>query len=184
MGLATILALVTFNLVGCGGDEFDRAAWTERGEKAVGPFKVKLMGALKEGLKDGPESAIEVCQLVAPGIAGEVCPAGAELGRTSHRLRNEFNAPREWMQPLLENYVANPGKTGSEVVQLEDGGVGYVEPIFVKGMCLACHGSVLSADVGSSIDEHYPRDQARGFEEGDFRGLFWVEFRDLEKDEG
>jgi hypothetical protein len=84
------------------------------------------------------------------------------------------------MQPLLDGYVATPGKTEPEVVQLKDGGVGYVEPIFVKRMCLACHGSAISPGVVSLIEDYYPRDQARDFKEGDFRGLFWVEFRVVE----
>jgi hypothetical protein len=82
----------------------------------------------------------------------------------------------------LDGYSRTPGKTEPEIVQLEDGGVGYVEPIYVKRICLACHGSALSPSVASRIDEHYPQDEARGFKEGDFRGLFWVEFRELEKD--
>jgi hypothetical protein len=180
MGLAMILAVFTINLFGCGSEEFDRATRIERGEKAVSPFKKRLMGALMEGLEDGPEAAIEVCQIVAPEIAEEVSSAGVELGRTSHKLRNERNVPRDWMQPLLDDYVATPGKTEPEVVHLKDGGVGYVEPIFVKRMCLACHGSAISPGVVSLIDEYYPRDQARDFKEGDFRGLFWVEFRDVE----
>ena len=180
IGLAVILAFFTINLFGFGAEEFDRAPWIERGDKALSPFKKGLMGALIEGLEDGPEAAIEVCQIVAPEIAEEVSSAGVELGRTSHKLRNKRNAPRDWIQPLLDGYVATPGKTEPEVVQLEGGGAGYVEPIFVKRICLACHGSSLSPDVASCIDEHYPRDRARGFEEGDFRGLFWVEFRDVE----
>ena len=116
---ASVFALITLQLIGCGKVEFDRAAWVERGEETLRPFKMKLMVALKEGLKDGPESAIDVCQLVAPEIAEEVSAAGVELGRTSHKLRNEHNAPREWMRPLLEGYVAAPGKTEAEVVRLE-----------------------------------------------------------------
>jgi hypothetical protein len=177
-----VIALIPLILSGGGGEEFDRTAWVERGQEALSPFKTKLMGALSKSLKDGPQAAIEVCQLVAPKIADEMSSAGVEIGRTSHKLRNERNAPREWMRPLLESYVAAPGKTEPEVVRLEDGAVGYVEPIFIKGMCLACHGSALSPDVASRIDERYPRDQARNFEKGDFRGMFWVEFSEVERD--
>ena len=180
MGLTMILAFFTINLFCCKAEEFDRAAWIERGEKVLSPFKKSLMGALMEGLEDGPEAAIEVCQIVAPEIAEEVSSAGVELGRTSHKLRNEQNAPRDWMQPLLDGYVATPGKTEPEVVQLKDGGMGYVKPIFVKRMCLACHGSAILPNVVSLIDESYPSDQAKDFKEGDFRGLFWVEFTDVE----
>ena len=179
MGFAVILALSTINFYWCGAEEFNREVWIERGEKALRPFKKNLMNALMEGLNDGPGAAIEVCQVMAPDIAIEVSSGGLELGRTSHKLRNEHNAPKDWMKPLLAGYVATPGKTEPEVVQLKDGAVGYVEPIFVKRMCLACHGSAISPSVLSLIDEYYPRDQARDFKEGDFRGLFWVEFSDV-----
>ncbi len=176
-----IIGLITLILSGYGGEEFDRAIWVERGKETLKPFKMRLMGALKEGMENGPEAAIEVCQIVAPEIANEVSSAGVEIGRTSHKLRNERNAPREWMRPLLEGYLATPGNTEPEVVRFENGSVGYVEPIFIKQMCLACHGSALSPDVASRIDEHYPRDQARDFEEGDFRGMFWVEFSEVKR---
>ncbi len=136
------------------------------------------MGALTEALQDGPEEAIEVCAVVAPEIAAEISSAEVKVGRTSHKLRNPENAPANWMEPLLTRYAAAPGEIGPDVVRLENGGVGYVEPIYVKTPCLACHGSELSPAVSSRIAEHYPHDDARGFAEGDFRGLFWVEFRE------
>ena len=180
MPYGSIIAIVAFALSGCAKEELDRAAWMERGKEALNPFKTELMAALKQGLEEGPEAAIDVCQLVAPGIAEELSVAGVELGRTSHKVRNERNAPRTWMEPLLEGYLTTPGKTEPEVVQLGDGAVGYVEPIFVKEMCLTCHGSAVTPEVASRIDERYPQDQARDFKEGDFRGLFWVEFKEVE----
>ena len=178
--LATRLApgVVTLVLVlsACGQGEPDREIWVERGARELGPFKRELMGALQDALVDGPENAIDVCRHVAPDIADELRTDSVTLGRTSHRLRNPDNAPRDWVRPLLDEYVSTPGRTEAEVVRLEDGGVGYVEPIFMKSMCLPCHGSDVPPGVASLLDESYPGDQARGFEEGDFRGLFWVEF--------
>lgn len=56
------------------------------------------------------------------------------------------------------------------------GGVGYVEPIYVKTMCLECHGENVPEPIQERIREYYPDDRAVGFEEGDCRGLFWAEF--------
>jgi hypothetical protein len=154
----------------------DQEYWTERAQSSLKPFKQKLMNELVEGMKNGPEAAVDVCRVRAPEIADEVGSEGVRLGRTSHKLRNADNTPKEWMEPLLADYVATPGKSAPEVVRLDNGGVGYVEPIFVKPICLVCHGSDLSPSLESRLDEHYPRDSARGFEAGDFRGLFWVEF--------
>jgi hypothetical protein len=53
---------------------------------------------------------------------------------------------------------------------------GYVEPIGIKPLCLACHGEALAPDVAARIGELYPKDRATGFTEGDLRGVFWVEY--------
>jgi hypothetical protein len=180
-GVALIAGLFGWYLVGLAGDAIDRQAWIERGGRALEPFKGKLMTALAKGLQDGgPEAAIAVCQVAAPEIAAEVSKPGVEIGRTSHKLRNASNAPRDWMLPLLDEYVTTSGKTEPDVIPLADGGMGYVEPIYVKKMCLVCHGSAISPELDARLGEHYPEDRARGFEEGDFRGLFWVEFTDDE----
>jgi hypothetical protein len=175
-GLVPVAALATCLLLSCAKDQLDREIWSKRGETALKPFKERLRSALIEGLESGPEEAIDVCRIIAPEIAEETSSRTVRVGRTSHRLRNRQNAPKEWMQGLLETYAANPGMTEPEVVSLGSGRVGYVEPIYVKPMCLACHGKTLSPSVAARLDEYYPGDLARGFDEGDFRGLFWVEF--------
>jgi hypothetical protein len=177
-GVAIMALFFVWALSGWAGDHIDRQIWIEKGKDSLAPFKKRLMGALAYGLEEGPGEAISVCQMLAPEIAEELSSSGVEIGRTSHKLRNPGNLPKKWMQPLLDNFVAAEGRPGPEVVTLADGGVGYVEPIYVKRMCLTCHGSDLSPELASRIDEHYPEDKARGFEEGDFRGLFWVEFKE------
>ncbi len=152
----------------------DEDSLMEEGAAALKPFKQQLMSALVNGLKEGPEAALQVCSEQAPGIAAEAGSTGITLGRTSHRLRNRANAPAPWMEPLLEKYAADPGLTGATLVELEDGGHGYVEPITIRPACLKCHGETLAPGVEQKIDALYPEDAARGFSEGDFRGLFWV----------
>ncbi len=171
-----LLAASAVILAGCGMGQRERAEWIERGGKELAPFKAELMGALMAALQDGTEAAIEVCQLKAPEIEKKLSSDAVAIGRTSHKLRNPGNAPKPWMKPLLQKYLANPKQHLAEVVRLDNGGIGYAEPIFVQSNCLACHGSDLEPDVAALIDELYPADQARGFAEGDFRGMFWVEF--------
>jgi hypothetical protein len=127
--------------------------------------------------EDGIEAAIVACQMKAPTIAGAAGSDSIRVGRTSHRLRNPENAPSDWVAPILESYLATPDDIGSRSVRIDAGRVGYVEPIRVMPMCLTCHGSEIPSSVQSRLDELYPEDQATGFEEGDLRGLFWVEVR-------
>jgi len=79
------------------------------------------------------------------------------------------------MEPLLAMYVANPEDDEPRVAPLSGGRMGYVAPIYVQPMCLACHGSDLAGPVAARIRELYPEDRATGFAMGDFRGMFWAE---------
>ena len=146
------------------------------GAAVVRPFKRELMAALTAGLADGAVSSIDVCRLQAPELAAAAGSATIEVGRTSHRLRNPANAPRAWVEPLLAAYLADPADREPRTVGLPGGGTGYVEPIQIQPMCLACHGERLAPAVRAELGRLYPQDRATGFREGDFRGLFWVEF--------
>jgi hypothetical protein len=171
-----VLVVMAILLVGCGKAEVETVDGEARGAEALRPLKSSLQTALLEGLSEGPEGAIAVCRERAPELAAQAGGAGVLVGRTSHKLRNPDNAPKPWMRPLLNAYVADPADTTPRVVDLPDGGMGYVEPIYVKALCLGCHGETVAPSVEETIAELYPEDQATGFEKGDFRGLFWVEF--------
>ncbi len=155
-----------------GGSEVDPAD-VYRAQAALQPFKKELKGALLEGLEDGPQGAILVCKSAAPAIAARRSSDGVQMGRTSHKLRNSDNVPADWLEPLLSAYEAGSDAPHRAVV-LDDGRIGYVEPIYVQKPCLMCHGKTLAPAVARQIAAEYPGDSATGFEEGDFRGLFWV----------
>jgi hypothetical protein len=142
----------------------------------VQPFKQRLMAALQAGLAQGPDRAIDACRVEAPAIAAASGGPGVTVGRSSHRLRNPANAPRPWVQPLLDGFVASPATAAPRAVALPGGGVGYVEPIVLQPMCLTCHGATLAPAVQARIAALYPRDEATGFAPGDLRGVFWIEF--------
>jgi hypothetical protein len=151
---------------------------TERAAAALAPLKRQLRSALIGALRDGgPEQAIEVCQLRAPEIARLASTDRAVLGRTSHRLRNPENAPEPWMAEFLEAYLANPEDDEPRAVRLSPGEIGYVEPIYMKGLCTKCHGDRIEPEVRARLQALYPEDRATGFERGEFRGMFWVRLR-------
>jgi hypothetical protein len=154
----------------------DDREWLRRGAATLAPFKESLMAALREGLEQGAENAIQVCRVRAPELAAAAGSPAARVGRTSHRLRNPANAPRPWMEPILAEYRSEGGGRGPRVVPLPDGRIGYAEPIFVQPMCLQCHGETLRPEVRERLRRLYPGDRAVGFRGGEFRGIFWVEF--------
>lgn len=151
-------------------------AWAERGAELLTPFKRDLKQALLGGLEQGPAAAIDVCKLDAPAIAARLSTKGAEMGRTSHRLRNPANASPDWVRPILDAFLAGGEEPAPVAVELAGGRAGYVEPIALQPLCLTCHGSSLAPDVAARLSEAYPRDRATGFEVGDLRGVWWVTF--------
>jgi hypothetical protein len=167
------VVLLAFMLSSCSGPEYDPAP---KGAELLAPFKTNLKTALISGMAGGPANAITVCKTEAPRIAGELSVDGVVMGRSSHKLRNHENVAPAWAMPIIESFAADgepPIPTG---VELGGGRYGYVEPIMTQPLCLSCHGSSLHSDIAAKISELYPNDEATGFGEGDFRGVFWVEF--------
>lgn len=174
MNTRSLLVLpALFALTVCAQAGGDAAA---HGAALLAPFKAELKGALMEGMQEGPATAIEVCSEEAPQIATSLSVDGVSMGRSSHKLRNPDNAAPAWLVPVIDTYVSGEGELAPVVVKLDDGRHGYAEPIRVQPLCLTCHGTTVHADVADRIEALYPDDEATGFSEGDFRGVFWVTF--------
>lgn len=164
---ATLVFGVVLALGACGG--FDEAEVARRGAAALMPFKTELKQTLIGALKEGPDAAIDACAVKAPEIARRASHDGVKVGRASKKLRNPGNQAMPWVEPFLD------GIDGPRVVDLGDGRAGYLEPIRVEALCTTCHGAAIGEPIAGRIKERYPLDQAVGYAEGDFRGVFWVE---------
>lgn len=147
-----------------------------RGAQLLLPFKHDLQDALRVGLADGAVQALDACHVRAPEVATELSSDGIIVGRASHRLRNPANTSPEWVAPILEAYLGDSENRAPQVVPLPNDRLGYVEPIILKPLCLTCHGASLAPAVAARIDELYPDDHAVGYETGDLRGVFWIEY--------
>lgn len=169
--LALALSLATLGAAPVSDDE-----WAARGAETLKPFKSSLQAALRAGLSKGQEHAISVCSIEAPELAKKAGAPGVTVGRATDRPRNPKNAPAPWLAPIIEGYAAEPLGAKPRVVHLENGHVVYAEPIFVQQACLMCHGVSVPEKVRYALKERYPEDKATGYKEGDFRGVFWVEF--------
>jgi hypothetical protein len=174
--ISTVAAALAMLLVAA-ASMADKAA-TERGAELLVPFKGELKQALVAGMKEGPVNAISVCKTEAREIADSLSIDGVRMGRTSHRLRNSENVAPGWVSPVLDGYLADSSDRSPKVVKLPDDRMGYVEPIALQPLCLACHGASLVPEVAAHIAGMYPDDQATGFAVGDLRGVFWVEYPD------
>jgi hypothetical protein len=146
------------------------------GAELLKPFKMQLQAALKAGLAEGPEQAIDACRVQAPGISADLSVDGVRLGRSSHKLRNPDNVAPEWATGILHGYLREGSDRGPVSVDLDDGRSGYAEPIVIQPVCTVCHGKQIEKGLASTIEATYPDDEATGFEVGDLRGIFWVEY--------
>lgn len=141
-------------------------------QEVLMPFKKELMKTLKTSFKNGGVAgAVDKCHVEAPKIAVRHSSKTYEIGRTSNKFRNPNNRPEKWMEGVLSDYERSKSKEGRIVVQ--DGASYYVEPIYVKGLCLNCHGN-LSERTQKLISSKYPEDKAHGYKINDFRGVFWL----------
>ncbi len=170
-----LLVSVILALAACDKNRINESYWLERGAKAVTPLKKNLKRALVKALEEGPVEAVTACHAVAPAVTKGAGSQMAKVGRTSHKLRNPNNAPKLWMQPLLEGYLTAPDQMEPRVVVLDEDTVGYVEPIYLQPMCVTCHGTAIAPEVQERIRALYPNDEATGFEPGHFRGILWAE---------
>ena len=151
----------------------------ERGDQAIGALQKTLFEKLQAGMAaGGAPGAINFCRDTAQAVSTEVQKQqGIALGRTSHRLRNPKNAPREWVKPLLASAEGKEVKDLQPLaVDLGDR-IGMVKPMGVMPLCLSCHGAreQIPPKVQAVLDSAYPEDKAVGFSEGDFRGYIWAE---------
>jgi hypothetical protein len=151
-------------------------AASARGSQILNLYKQQLQAALKGGMQRGPLEAISACRVEAPQVAAAVSVDGVVVGRASHRLRNPENVAPDWVAPILADYVENSTGRLPRTVALDGGREGYVEPIFLQPLCTACHGEDIAPALRDEITALYPEDRATGFEPGDLRGVFWVEY--------
>jgi len=150
-----------------------QAAQREKALAARDAMFTSLKGRLMEVVaSEGPAAAIEVCSKEAPQIAGQISQEyGLTIGRTSFRLRNQGNVPREWATQLVADRVAEPAYLA------QGGKLAALLPIRIQVQCLMCHGSedTIPSSVKDALSQHYPKDQATGFQDGDLRGWFFIE---------
>jgi len=170
-------------LMSCGTNGFKQDQWLERGMETIKPFRIQMQTALEASLLEGITQGLGVCRVTAPQIVENLSTDKLLVGRTSHRLRNPGNAPQPWLDDQLTRYETAVNPLPPQVMQLPGGNIGYVEPIYVKQICLTCHGENLRPELLERLASLYPEDNARGYSTGEFRGLFWAEFINGEYDE-
>lgn len=156
-----------------------------KSQSIAGGMKKGLGGLLKQKLeKEGPVAAFGFCSDVAMGSTSKIAyENNASIKRVSSKLRNQQNKPDELDLKALKEYEAFKNELQApKYLVLKDpksGATKFYEPMYVMGMCLACHGepSKMQDGVKTQISQKYPADQAVGYQIGDFRGLIAIELK-------
>lgn len=164
-----------------------RALGAQVADSVLKEFLTSLKGALNQG---GATHAVSFCNVHAPGLAEKLTaqlPPGVTFRRTSEKIRNPANQPDKLDLQALLHFEQEFAATGMLPVSLlqqveteEFKGFRYYAPIKVAPLCLSCHGesATLPPAVQELLRERYPRDEATGYQSGDFRGLLRVAIPD------
>ncbi|BDY03705.1 DUF3365 domain-containing protein [Ferrimonas sp. YFM] len=143
-------------------------------------LKPSLKAAMQSG---GPVAAVEVCASQAPKIAAQLtAQSGWQISRVSLKPRNGQTAQADqWEAQVLAEFEqrllagAAPKSLIAERHQPQE--FRLMKGIVIDQVCLQCHGQQLAPEVKQAIAEHYPWDQATGYELGQLRGAFSVSRR-------
>ena len=153
----------------------------QQAEAKVQTFAQTLKGELLTAINQGGlVNAIEVCNLKAPAIAAQLSTDGWSVRRTALRVRNPANAPDAWERRMLNYFSASlakqPATPAIQATSVDAAPFRYMQTIKTGQLCLACHGSNVSADVQAALAERYPQDEATGFTLGELRGAFSLQY--------
>lgn len=153
-------------------------------------FKV-LSGELKQAMQEGGvEKALSYCKVNAYPLTDSLSRIHqAVIRRVALRNRNPQNAADEEERQVLEafQFEANEGKKPEpRLITVEGEKLRLYAPIFLKPMCVNCHGTAGENMLESTqelILEKYPRDRAVDFAPGDLRGMWSVTYKRNSEDD-
>jgi hypothetical protein len=140
----------------------------------------RLMAAIEQG---GIPNAVKYCNVAALPLIDSLSNVHqANIRRTSLKVRNVQDVPQGWEKEVLEAYqilLAEGKKPTSMVKKLDQKRVAFAMPIFMAQPCLKCHGKLgqtLNEQHYTTIKQLYPQDQAIGYVDGDWRGMWSITF--------
>jgi len=159
----------------------------EEGVKYIKMLGGALKSQLKAKMKEDKTglTALVFCTSSADKITNEVnhkLPSYAKVRRTSLKVRNDKNNGADSIdKKVMEAYrlkIENKTFNPKEIVTVQEGDIARIyKPLITKAVCLKCHGSHLNPKIAEAILSAYPHDKARGFKEGDLRGVIVAEIK-------
>lgn len=182
-----LMVLAFLGMVSCDNSlsEKEIQEYTNKGNEIAQASFNALSEKLTEQMKLGsPIQAIPFCNVEAIPLTRQLSEEfNVTIKRTSDKLRNQENKPSERELEIINNYhkLILEKKKIMPIVEIDsNNNKHYYAPIILKENCLACHGKVdefVSIKTDSIIKSLYSNDRAIGFNEGDLRGIWSIEFK-------
>jgi len=177
--LITVFAVLLFSCK----TKIDNATYTEftkKGNEITNLAQSVLLANVAQAMQTGgPVYAVEFCNHKASSIIDSLNRANnCEISRVSAKNRHpENNLKTEADKNLWTIFEA--GLVTDTLIEVNKNLV-YYKPIkTAMPACLKCHG-VTGSDIDTATSEKlqnlYPNDLATGYQLGDFRGLWKIEF--------
>ncbi|MCG8473910.1 MAG: DUF3365 domain-containing protein [Cytophagales bacterium] len=158
------------------------SVYMKKGDQVTKMAQAVLLSRVAMAMKEGgPPKAINVCSVEAESLLDSLSKEHeCSISRISLKNRNPkaYPASRQEKEALL----AFDGQSGKQPRLVRKGHeLQYFKPIYIAmPACLKCHGTE-GADIEQAtlrlIKEKYPKDRARGYENGDFRGAWKLSFQ-------
>lgn len=150
--------------------------------ETFGLLSTNLQAAIQSG---GISNALPFCSLAAaPLTAGMAEKHGITLKRITHKARNPANKANAAELAVLIVFeralAASTNPPPPFATNLVAGQATFFAPIVIANeLCLKCHGAPgkeISAENLAVIRQHYPQDEATGFQLGQLRGAWRIDF--------
>lgn len=177
---SSLISLIAFSVACVASD-------TTPYETAAKNLQQRLGKVLTSTIRsDGHIAAIDVCNEQAPEIANALSEElGLTVGRTALKVRNPDNAPNAKQKQVLKAFESlwerTKEKPPSATYTDANGREVWMKAIVMQPQCAACHGTAVTPEVRQAISEHYPEDEATGFDVGNIRGAFVVRSNNPDK---
>lgn len=131
--------------------------------------------------KNGPEYAVEFCNLKASSIIDSLNLVGnCKISRVSVKNRNPENKLEDKSEMILWELFEKGLKNDTVIRNKKD--LIYYKPIRIAlPACLKCHGipeSEINTATMDKIQRLYPDDLATGYKMNDLRGLWKIQFNE------
>lgn len=158
--------------------------YDESGKQIAQIAQAELFKNLNKAIDEGGTvHAIQFCNQRISSIMDSLSEVHhATISRISLKTRNPKNSPdTELEEEVLNFYNELKGRQQflSDTLYESDHRAVYFKPIVITNqLCLQCHGPARQIDTTTfqKISELYPEDRATGYDLGDFRGAWKVEF--------